>query len=570
MHHLRKHLLKWGSSISPKTPYLRFSETPLSSLYSYTTAPEKDQIFPKVSKFTRVTQKQRTTQSAQSALLEYLHGTRNYPFPDAEHISKNCPLYIKKLLNKVQVEEEEEVVSSLSKLFHYHPVNEFEPFFESIGLTTSQIDVLLPRDLIYLKDDALLLENYHVLVDYGVSRGSIGKFYKSAIQVFNYDSGVLHSKLRCYEDVGLSDSSVIKVVVSCPSFLIGTVNQDFVEVLELLKSAGVEVTSIQGCLSEKCLYDWSRVLHLLSFICKMGCSKEELGKLMTNRPGLVFDGSGRIGVHLIVLLLKYGYTWKEIFSLLLQFPQLRAETFVNNLSQCVAFLTEIEMDNQDIGKIVREHAIVLGSCSLKKCSSIISLLNVGKKRLRHIIKEDPFQLKNWVRGLRVEPMPKSEEDESVTQKTEFFLNLGFRENSKKLKEALKKCKGKGSDLQERFDCFLKAGLDRKDIIAIIKESPQVLNQKEDVLTQKIDFLVNGLCYPISSLVAFPNYINHTIENVKLRYAMYSWLRDGGKASPTLALSTILACSEKIFVASFVQRHPKGLEVWEGLKKKNSV
>ncbi|PIA55407.1 hypothetical protein AQUCO_00800282v1, partial [Aquilegia coerulea] len=509
--------------------------------------------------------------AAKSALLEYFHGTRNFPFTDAEHIIKNCPVFINKLLNKVEKgkHHDDDVQHSLVKYFRYHPINEFESFFESIGLTPSEVNGVLPRNLMFLKDNDLLIDNYHVLCNYGVPRNIIGKIYMETREVFRYGHGVLYSKLRAYEDLGLNQSSVVKVILSNTSFLIGSVNGDFVKFLDLLKTLEIEFKWIEGWLSHKDSYNWSRMFEFLIFISEICCSKEKLRTLMRRHPQLLVEDSGRTAFNLVGILLKMGSTREDVSFLLLQLPPVQIRTFVKNLRQCLLFLIEIDMDASDINKIVREHPLLLGFCSLKAPYSTTCQLNVGKKQLCNLIKEDPNRLKNWVRGLKVEPFPKSgEHQKSLTQKKEFLINIGFIENSDKFKKALKVCRGKGGELQERFDCFIKAGLDRKDVTEMIKVAPQILNQTKHMIELKIGYLVNETCYPISTLVSFPQFFSYTIQRSKLRLAMYTWLKDEGVVSPKLALSSILACSENEFVTIFVKNHPGGLEVWENLKKQD--
>ncbi|OVA07304.1 Mitochodrial transcription termination factor-related [Macleaya cordata] len=518
---------------------------------------------------TRVSRGVRIRNQAQEALLEYLHCTRSLHFCDAEHMSKNSPNFLSKLLKKV--EDEKEIGKSLTRFLRYHPINEFEPFFESLGLDPSEFDLFLPRDLIFLSDDAVLLENYHVLCYYGISRSKIGKIYREAMDIFRYSREVLVSTLRAYENLGLTRACVIKVVVACPTLLVGGVNDEFVKVLEELKCLGIDYNWIEGRLSERNSYQWNQMLGLLRFFSEMGYSKEELGGLIRRHPGLLLDDSGTKVFSLIGLLLKFGCSMNEISSLFPQLPRDHVGTFMNNLRQGFMFLVEIEMDSDDIRKIVRAHPLILGSCFLKKPNSVLAKLNIGKKRLCGIIKEDPLQLKNWILGSRLDPLPKSEEDQrSLMQKMEFLMNLGFVKNSDEMENAIKVFRGRGGKLQERFDCFVKAGLDPKDVSEMLKVAPQVLNQTRAVIERKIDFLVNGLGYPISSLVAFPAYISYTIQRVKLRHSMYNWLMDEGVAAPMLALSTIIACSEKVFIRQFVKHHPRGHEVWQKLKKVCSV
>ncbi|XP_058073464.1 transcription termination factor MTEF18, mitochondrial-like isoform X2 [Magnolia sinica] len=508
---------------------------------------------------TKITRAIRTR--AQAALLDYLHCTRGYQFTDAENMSKNSPNFLHKLLGRV--DNLQEVEQSLTRFFRYHPINEFEPFLESLGLDPSEVPSFLPRDLMFLIDDSLLLENFHELCNYGIPCNKIGKIYKEAAEIFGYECRLLGLKIRAYEELGLSKSNVIHLVASSPSLLIGGVNRDFVKVLEELEGLGIENNWICGCLSEKNSYNWSKILIVLRFFTEMGQNQEELRSLFVKNPEFLLEGSGKNSFLLIAVILKLGIKMNEIMSLFSKLPRVQSGSSIRNLRQSLLFFLYSEMEVEEIVKIMHTHLHVLGSCSLKSPKSVLSNLNIGKKRLCGIIKEDPNQLRNWVLGSKVTPLPSSGEDQrSLTERTAFLVNLGFVENSNEMKKALKVFRGKGDELQERFDCLVKVGLNRNDVSRMIKTAPQVLNQSRSVIEKKIDFLVNGLGYPLESLVAFPAYMAYTMERVKLRFSMYNWLKDEGMARPMLALSTILACSDKIFVRQFVSLHPEGPEVWK--------
>ncbi|KAE9455925.1 hypothetical protein C3L33_12171, partial [Rhododendron williamsianum] len=289
----------------------------------------------------------------------------------------------------------------------------------------------------------------------------------------------LNSKLRALEEIGLSQSTVIKFVSSSPSLLIG---------------------------------DRSRELPIV-LTGQHGCSEEKLQKIFFQHPGLLFEDSGKTAISLIGFLLKFGSTKKEIYSVLNKFPRVKVGNFVSNLRKCYNFLVEIEIEVQDIGRIVHSHPLLLGSCCLKKLDILLADLNTEKEQLCDAVMEDPRVLKGWVIGSRVKQVSNigvkqvsnlgAEELRSRMMKMKFLMDLGFVENSNEMTKALKVFRGKREELQERFDCFVKAGLDRKDVSEMIKVAPQVLNQSEEVIKRKMDFLVNGLGYPVSSLVAFP-------------------------------------------------------------------
>ncbi|XP_050230121.1 transcription termination factor MTEF18, mitochondrial-like isoform X2 [Mercurialis annua] len=469
------------------------------------------------------------------------------------------------LLQKVHLDGG--VGGSVTRFLRYHPINEFEPFFESLGFRPSQYRHFLPRNLMFLSDDELLLENFNVLCNYGIPRIKIGGIYKKAGEVFRYAHGVLATKLQAYEELGLDRSFMSKMIVCCPSLVIGDANIDFIKSIDILRKGGIECYRIEEHISEECSYNWSHVHALLNLLCKNGYS-ELLGGLLSQSPGVLFEDSGDRTLSLIVFLVKFGFSMNEICSMFLQFPQMQVGKFLLNMRQCYLFLTEIEMEILEIGNIIRSHPLMLGSLALKKTNSLLSILNVGKKRLCDTILENPQEMKNWAKGSKVRPLPKSGERlRSRMLKNKFLLDLGFLENSSEMEKALKGFRGRGTELQERFDCITLAGLNKKVVCEMVRTSPQILNQTKDVINMKISFLVNELGYPIVSLITFPAFLCYTIPTIKLRLAMYNWLKDQGKVDPMLSLSTVIGCSDKVFLKRYVQLHPGGPEFWQDLKKK---
>ncbi|KAL2225892.1 UNVERIFIED_CONTAM: Transcription termination factor MTEF18, mitochondrial [Sesamum indicum] len=503
---------------------------------------------------------------AQAALSEYFHSTRGFQITDAENMSKNAPEFFDSLVKRVDVRDAK-VGRSLARFLRYHPVNEFEPFFESIGLKPSEYLSFLPRDLMFLNDDQLLLENYNVLCNYGIARNRIGKIYKEEREVFQYECGVLQSKLRSFQHLGLKQSTVAKIIASSPRLLRGDVDQEFVEVLAKLKKVGIEYEWLEEHMSEEDSYNWKNMLELIFLLSEMDLSDEQFGELFRQHPDLLLECSGRITSCLFGLLLKFGSTMGDVRTAILQFPQISVSKFTNNLCNCYKFLIEINMDVQEIGRIVRLYPTVLGSCELKKVDSLMSTLNCGKNRLCQMVKDDPCILKKWVLGVRVDRL---EEPKRVLRvrmmKTKFLLSLGFVEKSKEMEKAIKVVRGKGVELEERFESLLNFGFSREQVIQMVKVSPQILNQSKDVIETKIGFFIKELGLPVSDLLTHPKLVSYNIKRVKLRLSMYKWLKDKGIVHPKLALSTLLASSEKRFVGTYVNAHPGGPEYWKRLKK----
>ncbi|XP_048229037.1 transcription termination factor MTEF18, mitochondrial [Ricinus communis] len=502
---------------------------------------------------------------AQDVLFEYLHSTRSFSFTDADHISKNSPHFLQQLLFKI--DNDKDVARSLGKFLRYNPINEFEPFFESIGLCPSELSSLLPRHLFFLTDDYLLLENFHVLCDYGIPRVKIGKMYKEAREIFRYDFGLLVLKLQAYENLSLSKTTVIKLVSCCPSLLIGSIDNNFVNFLEKLNRLGIESDHVGGYMLYKDSCNWKRMLDTMDFLDKVGYSEEQLYNLFKTNPLLVLEGSGKRVYVLFGRLLKLGLDVNEVYMLFIENPQILSAKCEKNILQALEFLLYIRMRIEEIANIIYEHMELLCSCSLKRPNSVCKELNVTKDDLCQIIREDPMKFFNLVsksKGKSSEQIL-SEDQSKKRDKVAFLLRLGYVENSDEMMRALKKFRGRGDQLQERYDCLVQAGLDCNVVSSLIRHAPMVLNQTKDVIEKKIDCLTRCLGYPLTSVVAFPTYLCYDIERINHRFRMYVWLKDRGAAKPMLSLSTILACSDARFEKYFVDIHPEGPAVWKSLQ-----
>ncbi|KAK5803345.1 hypothetical protein PVK06_030990 [Gossypium arboreum] len=502
---------------------------------------------------------------ARDVLFEYLHSTRGFSFMDAEHISKNSPHFFEKLLSKF--DPEEDVVKSLSKFLRYNPINEFEPFLESLGLSPVEITSLVPQRLMFLTDDSVMLENFRVLRDYGIPRIKMGKMYKEFREIFEYDYGILTSKLKAYENLGLSKPIIIKLVSCCPSLLVGGVDAEFAAVLEWFKELGMEKDEIGGFVSGKGIYDWGRMLDTLDFLDRVGYTDEQLHNLLKTNPALLFQGSGKKVYVLFGRLLKLGLKMNEVYSLFMQNPHILSVKCTKNFFKALDFLFDIAMQTEDIVHIVSTRMELMGSYSLKGPKTVCRELNVKRDELCQIIKEDPLKWFDVASKSKIQSSIQvaSKDPSTFLEKTAFLSRLGYLENSDEMLKALKQFRGRGDQLQERFDCLVNAGLDSNVVKNVIKQAPMVLNQSKHLLEKKIDCLTNWLGYPLESVVAFPAYLCYDMERINQRFSMYAWLRERGAAKSMLSLSTILACSDARFVKYFVLVHPEGPAKWDSLK-----
>ncbi|XP_010520058.1 PREDICTED: transcription termination factor MTEF18, mitochondrial-like isoform X2 [Tarenaya hassleriana] len=503
---------------------------------------------------------------AEAAFFDYFYVTKGFPFLVAECMSRTAPAFLENPLKKLNARAD--IGKSISEYLLFHPMNEFVIFFESLGLKQTEYRNLLPGDKMFLDEDYLMLENYHILYNYGIAHEKIGKIYKEATEIFGYKNGALASKIGAYEDLGLSKTCVSKLMVCSPSVLIGDRNVELANVIEILKSIGFDDNWLEERLLEDEPYDWSIVLRTMNLLREIGFDKDELCGLIRKHPRLIFESSGDWTLILVGFQTKLGSSKTEIQSLFQTLPQIEVGKFVSNLRGCFLLLNELEMKPGQIGKIFHTHSWWLGTCILKSCLTLINNLNAGKRRICQVILENPEEMKKWTLLSEIQRLPRSEEKiKSEKMKIQFLLGIQYVEDLKDIDRAFKDFRCKGSELRKRYDFIVSLGLNEKDVRKMVKARPQILNRGTDIIQAKVDYLVKELGYPLSSLVDFPAYLAMSLELIKLRFSMYAWVKEKEKADLKFTMGTILGSPRKYFVKRFVNRHPEGPKHWADLKKR---
>ncbi|CAL5190269.1 unnamed protein product [Lathyrus oleraceus] len=505
---------------------------------------------------------------AQCALFDYLHYTRRYTLVDADFIAKNSPCFINSLISKVRVNERDDDFGwAIRRYLMHHPINEFEPFLESIGVKQSELKLLLPKDLFFLGgDDSVLVDNFHVLFNYGIPRNRMGKIYKEAREVFGYGSGVLSKKFESYESLGLSKSSLVQLFVCCPLLLVGDeVDSQFVVVLDWLKRIGIETGWFVSCMSPKRTYRWKTIIDSIELFHQGGYSEKQMYDLFKADPKLLLEGLGKKAFLVIGRLIKLGLGVNEICSCFREHPDMLSSPRMENLMLVIAFLYNIRMEQDAIAHVLYNHMHILNRHSIKGYKTVSKELGVGKASLCQMIQDDPLEFF----GLALRRRQKKNlndfkyDPRRYLEKTNFLRKLGYTDNTEEMEIAMKMFGGRGDKLLERFNCLVEAGLEYNTVVEMVKQIPAILIVRKTALQKKIDFLKNTLGYPIECLVGYPKYLFRDLDTIYARFAMYEWLKKrNARIDCELCLSTIVSTSEKQFLKLIVNAHPEGPTAWQ--------
>ena len=130
--------------------------------------------------------------------------------------------------------------------------------------------------------------------------------------------------------------------------------------------------------------------------------------------------------------------------------------------------------------------------------------------------------------------------------------------------------GPGDELQERFDCLLRGGIKLSTLCKMLTTCPKILNQKAEFLEQKIKFLFLDLGLSQEELCAFPSCLCYDLEKrIMPRCRFHKWLREQDWCRYKYSLASIVATSDKMFMARISDIHPDAPKKWsDSFSKEN--
>ncbi|OMO66166.1 Mitochodrial transcription termination factor-related protein [Corchorus olitorius] len=170
------------------------------SKYLYSHLSRHFSTLPKLPHLTKIPSKYRTRaiKDAQKALTDYLHGTRYVPFVYAENISKYSLYSLSGLISDIDFSSTG-FTRNILEFLRCHPINEFEFFFESIGIDYKEVSGLLPANKFSFSEDERLLDAASALCEFGFPWNRIGIEFSKACKIVKVKPKVLNRKPEILE-----------------------------------------------------------------------------------------------------------------------------------------------------------------------------------------------------------------------------------------------------------------------------------------------------------------------------------------------------------------------------------
>ncbi|XAR71577.1 hypothetical protein NMG60_11017917 [Bertholletia excelsa] len=251
----------------------------------------------------------------------------------------------------------------------------------------------------------------------------------------------------------------------------------------------------------------SQLIPRVSYLNDLsGGDDQSTGTVLRKLPAILAYTAEHCKQHVDFLNSYAGLTDEQIFRIVLVYPNLFSASRKRKLQPRIDFLKQCGLDSHDI--------------------------------FRFLIKAPLFLSLSF--------------EENLAFKLVFLVKIGYEYRTKDMAMAMgaatrTSCK----NLQEVVGLFLNYGLSCKDILAMSKKHPQILQYNHESLEEKIDYLVDEMGREVKELLAFPAFLGYKLDSrIKHRYEVKRKILGEG-----MSLNKLLSESAETFSVKKEKKSP---------------
>ncbi|XP_027352251.1 transcription termination factor MTEF18, mitochondrial-like [Abrus precatorius] len=509
---------------------------------------------------------------AQKALINYLYATRCLPFTYAEHIGNNTLRSLTHLIAKVKPFSAPTFPKSFERVLRYHPVNEFEVFFESIGIEFDLVSGLLPHDKVFFSEDGTLFNVACALSDFGFPWEKLGLLYMEKSSIFGRSVAELKSRLFGFKGFGFGNVEVIGMSLAFP-FVLSEEGQVGVEIdvlFDELKMVFLDYgldKSIEGDVDS-----WYEMCRKLRLFFDLNGWKGGLGELIGRKKGIFVEHKEEELAKKIEYFCRFDMKKEEVARLILLCPELLSLDLEKLVINVLKLLKHFGLSSKGVEDVHQNFSHALGTNKMVNLPNVMRALGLQKWFVDKLKDGHCCLLADYITSYPCEEQNKDYQDGlrmiHVSRvrvynlsKLNFLHGLGFGENGLTM-NVLNNLHGTSYDLQERFDCLLRSSIEFSKLCMMVRMTPRILNQNSEIMKRKVNFLHKEFGTTLDYVNAFPAMLYyHLDDRIIPRYKFHLWLTEKGLSCKTYSIRSMIANGEKKFVARVFKIHPAAPKHW---------
>ncbi|GMN56371.1 hypothetical protein TIFTF001_025495 [Ficus carica] len=517
--------------------------------------------------------KPRALTQAQKALTNYLHSTRGLPFIFADQIASNSLFSLSNLIRKIHFSALT-FSDAFQTLLRYHPINEFEFFLESIGINHDEVPFFLPKNKFFFSEDWNVLDASLALIQYGFPWNRLGVLYKEEVSIFSLSANELTERFRVFKQYfGIDNLRVVGICLAFPyllsagSELSGRIEEIFEDLERVFENFEMGSSCVEGNVDA-----WYEFCSKVRVFYELGCEKGMVGELMCRRKELLFPCPKEVLVRKAEYICKFGVGKDAVGLLLLESPEILNLNLETPVISVLGLLEHFGLDKKELQSVGEKYPHVLGRNEMANLPHVMKALSLHEWCFNKIRRSNGQLLATYAISCSDEDVDKefvnvlkriecSRWATHAMGKVDFLKGIGFGENALTVK-VLKYLHGTSNELHERFDCFLRLGIEHSKVCLMIKMEPHILGISPELLEQKVKFLCQEIGSSIQYLEGFPGYLSFDLDTrIKRRYRFYVWLRETGLTTKKYSIASMLSATEKNFLSRLLKIHPAAAKLY---------
>ncbi|KAL3624521.1 hypothetical protein CASFOL_031189 [Castilleja foliolosa] len=490
-------------------------------------------------------------QESQKALTDYLHATRSLPFLYADNIARNSPQSLSKIVSEIPFSPPN-FSSSFQRFLRYHPINELDFFFESIGLNCYESKI--PNT--FFISDIKHFDAACALAGMGFPWSKLGLLCKDDFFIFESDPLDLKRKVTEIKNAyGFNRVILISICLAFPRVL--HIDDEMDGLLSDLKVLFLDY-DLWSSFEDGDVDDVFDVCLKIKLFYDLGCEMGKIGKLIGQSKAILIEHKKDDLISKIDFFRKLDVRNDEIGVFLLSNPEIFSFDLGNRVVSVSGFLEHLGLSDNVLEPLKQKYPHVFGKNRVANLPNVMRSLNLGEWFFRKMKNGDHSLLATYtiscspeeLDGHYKEGLIKIETKNTrlyVLKKLNFLHSIGFGENKFAIK-ALWFLNSNDHHLHQRFYCLLRCGVEYSKACLLVNVMPKILNQHEKSIEKKIEYLCNDMGSNLDYLFVFPGYLCYDLEGrIKPRIKFHKWLTEKGLSRREYSLTTIIACSEKVFV-----------------------